>query len=142
MVTETLQVSSGVVADDGVRLRVEVTGSGTDVLFLHEFSGDHRSWEAQVRALARRYRCVTFSARGFPGSDVPPDLGSYSQERAVQDALQVLDSVGSTSAHVVGLSMGGFSALHLALDHPDRVRSAVVGSCGYGADTDAETFRV
>src|SRR3546814_7836048 len=75
-----------VTTDDGVALHVQVTGSGTDVLFLHEFSGDYRSWEDQVRALSRRYRCITFSARGFPGSDVPPDVESYSQARAVQDA--------------------------------------------------------
>src|SRR3546814_329959 len=78
-----------VTTDDGVALHVQVTGSGTDVLFLHEFSGDYRSWEDQVRALSRRYRCITFSARGFPGSDVPPDVESFSRARAVQDAVSV-----------------------------------------------------
>src|SRR3546814_6130930 len=116
-----------VTTDDGVALHVQVTGSGTDVLFLHEFSGDYRSWEDQVRALSRRYRCITFSARGFPGSDVPPDVESYSQARAGQDAVSVLDAVDSQRAHVVGVSMGGFPALNLVLCHPDRFRSAGIG---------------
>ena len=128
-------------ADDGVALHVEVTGRGTPVLFLHEFSGNHRSWEQQVRVLGARYRCITFSARGFLPSDVPPDVGAYSQERAVADAVAVLDATGADKAHVVGLSMGGFTALNLALDHPDRVRAAVVGSCGYGAEVDKAEFQ-
>lgn len=126
--------------DDGVELHVEVTGRGPDVVFLHEFSGDHRSWEPQVRALSRRYRCITFSARGFLPSDVPEDPDAYSQARAVADAVAVLDAAGSERAHIVGVSMGGFTAVHLALDHAARVRSAVAAACGYGADVDREVF--
>lgn len=135
-VAEVLRVRT----DDGVELHAEVTGRGPDVLFLHEFSGDHRSWEPQVRALSRRYRCITFSARGFLPSDVPADPEAYSQARAVADAIAVLDAAGSERAHVVGVSMGGFTAVHLALDHAARVRSAVASACGYGADVDAEVF--
>jgi pimeloyl-ACP methyl ester carboxylesterase len=127
-------------ADDGVGLHAEVTGHGPDVLFLHEFSGDHRSWEPQVRALSRSYRCIAFSARGYTPSEVPEDPGAYSQAQAVSDALSVLDAAESEEAHVVGVSMGGFTAVHLALDHPTRVRSAVAAACGYGADVDREVF--
>lgn len=134
---ETLSVKT----DDGVALHAEVTGRGTPVLFLHEFSGNHRSWEQQVRALGGRYCCITFSARGFLPSDVPVEAEAYSQERAVADAVAVLDATGVEAAHVVGLSMGGFTALNLALDHPERVRAAVVGSCGYGAEVDQAEFR-
>lgn len=120
-------------ASDGTRLHVEVTGEGTPVLFVHEFAGDHRSWEPQVRHFSRRYRCITYAARGFPPSDVPEDPGQYSQDHAVSDAVAVLDSLGIDRAHVVGLSMGGFCALNLGLDHPDRARSLVVAGAGYGA---------
>lgn len=120
-------------ADDGVRLYVEETGSGTPVLFVHEFAGDHRSWEPQVREFARRYRCITYNARGYPPSDVPADGDRYSQERAVADAVAVLDHFGLERAHVVGLSMGGFCTLHLGLRHPGRALSLVVAGCGYGA---------
>src|SRR3954451_10972770 len=102
-----------VITDDGVGLHVEEAGRGFPVLFVHEFAGDHRSWEPQVRALSRRYRCITYAARGYPPSDVPEDPAAYSQARAVADAIAVLDGLGVEHAHVVGLSMGGFATLHL-----------------------------
>jgi pimeloyl-ACP methyl ester carboxylesterase len=123
-------------AGDGVRLSVEETGTGSPVLFIHEFAGDHRSWEPQVRALARRHRCVTYDARGYPPSDVPEEPGRYSQELAVGDAVAVLDHLGIERAHVVGLSMGGFCTLHLGLRHPERALSLTVAGCGYGAQPD------
>jgi pimeloyl-ACP methyl ester carboxylesterase len=124
--------------DDGVRLYLEETGEGPPVLFVHEFAGDHRSWEPQVRALSRRYRCITYNARGYPPSDVPEDPAAYSQARAVADAIAVLDALGIERAHVVGLSMGGFATLHLGLRHPDRARSLVVAACGYGAQPERQ----
>jgi pimeloyl-ACP methyl ester carboxylesterase len=128
--------------DDGVSLAWQQDGEGTAILFIHEFAGDHRSWEPQVRFLSRRYRCITYAARGYPPSDVPDDLGAYSQARAVADAITVLDHADVDRAHVVGLSMGGFCALHLGLRHPDRARSLVVASCGYGAQPERqEAFR-
>ncbi len=126
-------------ADDGVALYVERAGSGVPVLFIHEFAGDLRSWEPQVRAFSRRYTCIRFNARGYPPSDVPTDPAAYSQDRAVADAVAVLEHVKvTTPAHIVGLSMGGFCALHLGLRHADRVRSLVVAGVGYGAHPDAE----
>jgi pimeloyl-ACP methyl ester carboxylesterase len=124
--------------DDGVRLYLEEAGEGPPVLFVHEFAGDHRSWEPQVRALSRRYRCITYNARGYPPSDVPDDPAAYSQARAVADAIAVLDALGIERAHVVGLSMGGFATLHLGLRHPDRARSLVVAACGYGAQPERQ----
>jgi pimeloyl-ACP methyl ester carboxylesterase len=121
---------------DGVRLWFEETGSGPPVLFIHEFAGDGRSWEPQVRALARRHRCITYDARGYPRSDVPEEPERYSQERAVADAVAVLDHLGIGRAHVVGLSMGGFCTLHLGLRHPERALSLTVAGCGYGAQPD------
>jgi pimeloyl-ACP methyl ester carboxylesterase len=119
--------------DDGVRIYFEETGSGAPLLFIHEFAGDHRSWEPQVRFFARRYRCITYNARGYPPSDVPPEPSAYSQARAVADAVAVLDHLRVERAHVVGLSMGGFCTLHFGLRHPERALSLVVAGCGYGA---------
>jgi pimeloyl-ACP methyl ester carboxylesterase len=131
-----------VTTDDGVKLYFEETGGGVPLLFIHEFAGDLRSWEPQLGAFARRYRCVAYNARGYPPSDVPGEVERYSQARAVDDAVAVLDHLGVQSAHVVGLSMGGFCALHLGLRHPARARSLVVAGCGYGAAPDAQvTFR-
>jgi len=131
-----------ITADDGVTLYAETTGAGTPLLFIHEFAGDHRSWEPQVRFFSGGYRCITYAARGYPPSEVPGDGAAYSQDRAVADAVAVLDGLGADRAHVAGLSMGGFTALHLTLRHPGRVASAVVAGAGYGAQPErAEAFR-
>jgi pimeloyl-ACP methyl ester carboxylesterase len=128
--------------DDGVRLYFEETGSGRPVILVHEFAGDLRSYEPQVRHFGKRYRTVAFNARGFPPSDVPEHVSSYSQARAADDILAVLDKIGERQAHIVGLSMGGFATLHFGLRHPQRALSLCIGGCGYGAEPDkSETFR-
>ena len=121
---------------DDVSLYYEDTGMGTPIVFVHEFAGDSRSWEPQVRHFARRYRCITFNARGYPPSAVPPAVSSYSQEHARDDILAVLDALGLAQAHIVGLSMGAFATLHFGLTYPARARTLVVAGCGYGAHPD------
>src|SRR3954466_15598715 len=120
--------------DDGVQLYYEEAGAGTPVVFVHEFGGDHRSWEPQVRYFSRRYRCITYNARGYPPSDVPDDVARYSQERARDDIRAVLDALKIDKAHIVGLSMGGFATVHFGFTYPQRARSLVIGGCGYGAE--------
>jgi pimeloyl-ACP methyl ester carboxylesterase len=120
-------------AEDGVKLYFEETGSGTPIVFVHEFAGDHRSWEPQLRYFARRYRCIAFNARGYPPSDVPEDGEKYSQDKARDDIRAVLDGLSIARAHIVGLSMGGFATLHFGLQYPERALSLVVAGCGYGA---------
>src|SRR3990172_6620461 len=111
---------------NGVNLYYEETGTGAPLVFVHEFAGDCRSWHLQVRVLARRYRCITFNARGYPPSDVPADLGAYSQQRAVDDIKGVLDHLGIAKAHICGLSMGGYASLHFGLRYPHRALSITV----------------
>jgi len=118
---------------DGVKLYYEETGSGFPVVFVHEFAGDYRSWEPQVRFFSRRYRCITYNARGYPPSDVPEDLSAYSQAIAAEDITHVLRHLKIAQAHVIGLSMGGYATLHFGLRHPDMARSLVVAGCGYGS---------
>ncbi|HEY3848346.1 MAG TPA: alpha/beta hydrolase [Acetobacteraceae bacterium] len=124
------------IADDEVRLYYEESGSGIPVIFVHEYAGDHRSWEPQMRHFGQRYRAITYAARGYPPSDVPEDLAKYSQVRAADDIGAVLDHLRIDKAHVVGLSMGGFATLHFGFRHPARARSLVVAGCGYGAEPD------
>jgi pimeloyl-ACP methyl ester carboxylesterase len=119
--------------DDGVKLYYEETGAGTPIVFVHEFAGDFRSWEPQVRHFSRRYRCITYNARGYPPSDVPADVERYSQQRARDDVRSVLDALGLQRAHIVGLSMGGFASLHFGIAYSPRALSLVVAGCGYGA---------
>lgn len=122
--------------DDGVRLHYEEVGEGRPLVFVHEFAGDLRSWEPQIRYFSRYYRCIAYNARGYPPSDVPEDDVRYSVERAADDIVAVLDHLGLDRAHIVGLSMGGFATLHLGMRHPERARSLTICACGYGADTD------
>jgi pimeloyl-ACP methyl ester carboxylesterase len=133
---------------DGVELHYEMTGRGSPILFIHEFAGDHRSWASQVRHFEKFDRCITYSARGYPPSDVPTEPAAYSQQRAVDDAVTVWDAAvgsyggGKGGGWVVGLSMGGFTALHLVLQHPDRVSAAVIAGVGYGSQPEKqEQFR-
>jgi len=128
--------------DDGVRLYFEETGTGQPVILAHEFAGDLRSYELQMRHFGKRYRTIAFNARGFPPSDVPEHVSSYSQARAADDILAVLDHIGRRQAHIIGLSMGGFATLHFGLRHPQRALSLCIGGCGYGAEPDKrDTFR-
>ena len=60
-----------VTAKDGIKLYDEQAGEGTPIVFVHEFGGNHASWEPQMRFFTRRYRCITYAARGYPPSDVP-----------------------------------------------------------------------
>ena len=129
-------------ASDGVKLYYEEVGSGTPVIFVHEFAGDLRSWESQVRFFSRSYRCIVYNARGYPPSDVPEDPERYSQAHARDDVIAVLDHLRIDRAHVVGLSMGGFATLHVGLAHPHRALSLVIAGCGYGAQPgEEESFR-
>ena len=125
---------------DGVRLYYEEAGSGTAIVFVHEFGGDYRSWEPQMRYFARRHHCVTFSSRGFAPSDVPADASSYSQRLAVDDILAVMDAAKIEKAHIVGLSMGGFATLHFGLVAPQRALSLTVAGAGYGAEKQYEDY--
>jgi pimeloyl-ACP methyl ester carboxylesterase len=124
--------------DDGVKLHYEEIGAGAPVVFVHEFAADHRSWEMQMRHFGQRYRCITFGARGYPPSDVPEKPESYSQNRAADDILAVMDHLKIDKAHVVGLSMGGFATLHFGFRHPTRALSLVVAGVGYGAEKDQQ----
>src|SRR6266849_8384821 len=125
-----------ITTDDGVKLYYQEVGTGIPIMFVHEFAGDSRSWEAQFRHFGRRYRCIAYNARGFPPSEVPESVDRYSQARARDDIRAVLDGLKIDKAHIVGLSMGGFATLHFGFTYPDRARSLTIGGCGYGAAPD------
>jgi pimeloyl-ACP methyl ester carboxylesterase len=118
---------------NGVKLYYEITGSGYPLLFSHEFAGDSRSWEPQVRYFSRRYQVITYNARGYPPSDVPEEVSAYSQTQAAADMAQLMQHLRLPQAHLVGLSMGGYAVLHFGLTYPNMARSLVVAGCGYGS---------
>ena len=120
---------------NGLNLYYESTGNGYPLVWSHEFAGDYRSWETQVRFFSRRYRVITYCARGYPPSDVPDDLDAYSQEQAVEDLRGLMDHLGIERAHVGGLSMGGTVALNFGLAHADMASSLIVAGTGTGSDS-------
>ena len=124
---------------NGVELYYEDTGSGFPVVFCHEFAGDYRSWEPQVRAFGRLYRCVTYSQRGFPPSGVPADASAYSQDQLIEDLHGLVEHLAIANAHFVGFSMGGSVVLNFALRYPQLCRSIAVVGTGAGS-TNRERF--
>jgi pimeloyl-ACP methyl ester carboxylesterase len=118
---------------NGVKLYYEEAGKGMPILFVHEFSGDLRSWEAQMRHFSRRYRCVAFNARGYPPSDVPA-AAKYSHALATDDIANLMRRLGIGRAHVVGCSMGAYTTLQFGLRYPRRVLSLTAVGAGAGAD--------
>jgi proline iminopeptidase len=130
------------VTRDGVRLYFEEAGQGTPILFLHEFAADHTNWEPQMRYFSRGHRCIAYSARGYTPSDVPASAEVYTYEHFYTDALAVLDHLAIEAAHFVGLSMGSYSSLQVALHAPSRVRSMTLAGVGSGsAIENLEAFR-
>ena len=124
----------------GADIYYEVTGQGFPLVLSHEFAGNFDSWEPQVRYFSRRYQVITYSARGYPPSDVPEDPEAYSQDRAVEDLYLLLGHLGIEFAHIGGLSMGGTTALNFGLAHPEMARSLIVASAGSGSN-DADEFQ-
>ena len=115
-----------------IEIYYEETGQGYPLVWSHEFGGDYRSWEAQVRFFGRRYRNITYNQRGYPPSSVPTDRAAYSNDLLIEDLYQLLRHLGLEQAHLVGLSMGGNVVLNLALRHPEICRSVVIAGTGSG----------
>ncbi|MSO76405.1 MAG: alpha/beta fold hydrolase [Alphaproteobacteria bacterium] len=121
------------VAVNGVDLYYEETGSGRPLVFLHEFAGDMRAWEPQVRYFARRYRVITYNYRGYPPSSVPAAESAYDHDTLIEDLRQFMGALGLVEAHLVGLATGGNLALNMAIQHPRLVRGLVVAGAGAGS---------
>lgn len=125
---------------NGIQLYYESTGEGFPLVLAHEFAGDFRSWEPQTRCFSRRYRVITYNARGYPPSDVPHDEDAYSQEMAVEDLRGLLEHLGIDKAHICGLSMGGTLALNFGLTYPNLAQSLIIAAAGSGS-TNVDAWR-
>lgn len=120
------------IALNEVELHYEETGSGFPMVFCHEFAGDHRSWEPQVRYFSRRYRVITYNFRGYAPSSVPDDPAAYSQDLLVADLRALLAKLSIDKAHIVGIATGANVALNFAIAHPGSTRSAIIVGGGAG----------
>ena len=117
----------------GVELYYEETGAGVPLVWSHEFGGDHRSWEPQVRYFARGYRVVTYNHRGYAPSSVPVEAIAYSQDILVEDLFRLVRHLGLGPVHLGGCSMGANVARDFTIAHPGLVRSLIMVGAGAGS---------
>lgn len=126
----------GTLETNGARIYYEVEGSGEPVVLIHAGVANLRMWDEQVEVLRDAYRVIRYDTRGFGATET--DAVEFSNRA---DIAALLDHLGESSAHVLGLSRGGMIALDFALEYPDRVRSLVVaagGISGYQSPDEAD----
>ena len=121
---------------NGISMHYETHGEGSPLLFLHGLGSTLRDWDPQIDAFASQFRVITVDLRGHGESEKP--YGPYSIALFAEDIGALLKEIAQEPAHVVGLSMGGAVALHLAMDHSHRLRSLVVTNMS--AMVPVETF--
>lgn len=121
-----------VLLDDGLRIHLRSWPGppfAPTVVLLHGYTGHARTWDTLAERLVDRRRVVAIDARGHGESGWAPD-GDYSVARQVADVVDVLAALRLPRATVLGLSMGGRTALDLAATHPDLVDRLVVVDIG------------
>ena len=128
------------VNSNGIKIYYESHGQGFPLIWAHEFAGDYRSWEPQVRFFSRRYNVITYNARGYPPTEVPDDESLYSQDNAIEDLRGLMKALNIEVAHIGGLSMGGALTLNFGIRYPEMAKSLIVAAAGTGS-TDPEGFK-
>lgn len=116
----------------GVSYHIEVDGSGPPVVMLHGFTGSTRTWDATVGVISRRFRTIRVDLLGHGQSDAPEDPSRYAMTESAEDLISIADELQLDRFHLVGYSMGGRLALHLAIRAPHRLRSLVLESASAG----------
>ena len=125
---------------EGITLNYEENGSGFPLIFCHEFGQNAEGWEHQVKFFSKYYRVITYSARGYPPSDIPDNLQAYSQDIVVADLYHLITHLGIDQAYICGLSMGGSVALNFGLKHPDISKALIIAGTGSGS-TNPDNFK-
>lgn len=119
---------------NGIDIHYEVTGSGPWVTLSHSLACSAAMWDEQIAAFAARHSVLRYDTRGHGASEAPP--GPYSFAQLAADVLGLWDALGIERSALVGLSMGGMIAQHVALAAPQRVTRLVLAdtACRYPAD--------
>jgi 2-succinyl-6-hydroxy-2,4-cyclohexadiene-1-carboxylate synthase len=117
-----------------LEFNVEVDGSGPPLLLLHGFTGSVRSWDEVRPALAPFAQVIAIDLIGHGRSAAPDDPERYTFARAARDVLALLDTLDLPSVDLLGYSMGGRLALHLAVHAPERVSRLILESASPGIE--------
>ena len=120
-------METGLFEHNNGKLYFEVVGEGEPIVLIHGFSLDHRMWEPQVEFLKDKFKVITYDLRGFGKSSVP--TGKYSHH---DDLKALLEHLGVSKTHVVGLSLGGEIAIDFTLAFPNMVKSLVLSDSSLG----------
>ncbi|MGB6103889.1 MAG: alpha/beta hydrolase [Pusillimonas sp.] len=119
-------------SSDGIKLAYYVDNftdpwkTPETILLLHSMMGSAQRFYSWMPALTAKYRVVRMDMRGHGNSEIPAAEKELSMDRLVKDALEVLNELGIEATHIVANSAGGYVAQHLAMNHPDRVKSLVL----------------
>jgi Predicted hydrolases or acyltransferases (alpha/beta hydrolase superfamily) len=114
---------------NGANIHYEEHGTGTEaVVFAHGLLFDKSIFADQIAALEDRYRCIAFDFRGQGESEIT--RSGYDMDTLSDDAAALIEVVGASPCHFVGLSMGGFVALRLAIRRPALLRSLILAIAG------------
>ena len=124
-----------IAAADGTKLYVEEVGAGTPVVFVHEYAADYRTWEPQMRHFARSHRCVTYSQRGYPPSDVPEDPDKYTQDLFRDDVIASWMRSRSTG-RISSAIPWARRRRSTSASATQRCVSVTAAGCGYGSSAD------
>jgi 2-succinyl-6-hydroxy-2,4-cyclohexadiene-1-carboxylate synthase len=123
---------------NGAHLNVELSGAGPPLVLLHGFTGSITNWKPHIPIFDKRFQVIVVDLLGHGGSDSPADSMRYRMERCVEDLISVFDQFGLGRVNLLGYSLGGRVALHVAAAHPDRVHALVLESASPGLANPAE----
>lgn len=111
---------------NGIEIYYEIHGQGEPMVLIEGLSNDHNAWGPHLGELTKHFRCLIFDNRGMGMTGKPES--EYTSRIYAEDTAMLMDAVGFTNAHLVGLSMGSCIAQELCLAYPNKVRSMVLVS--------------
>ena len=112
-------------------LYYSIDGEGEPLVLIPGFASGAWSWDGQVDAFSKRFRVITFDPRGVAASTAVRS-SEVSIQLIAEDTAQLLDALAIESAHVLGISFGGFVAQEFAIKYPERVKKLVLASTSFG----------